>query len=249
MFTAAFAERLSDLRNAKNSDEFLLVFEGFLKNHGFWSFNYGYLDTLNFDVSEAPVSFISTMDEGWLSHYAAQRYDLIDPGVENVKSSSAKPILFDTDIDGDSRTSKRSDLHFLDEARDAGLTSSASIPLPALRQGPEILSGIGLISDMKTHEFAKLWRESHAEILVFTYMFHEKMSGEISRRYHGVPELTDREKDCLAAIAKGERPDRIADRLSIATVTVNYHIQQIRKKLGARTNAEAVARAVSYGQL
>ncbi len=61
--------------------------------------------------------------------------------------------------------------------------------------------------------------------------------------------LTNRERDCLSLIARGMRPDQIGDHLCIATVTANYHIRMARKKLSARTNAEAVAKAISYSLL
>lgn len=56
--------------------------------------------------------------------------------------------------------------------------------------------------------------------------------------------LTPREKDCLLHLAHGLRVDRIADRLSITNATVEMHLANARRKLGARTSAEAIARAV-----
>jgi DNA-binding CsgD family transcriptional regulator len=50
-------------------------------------------------------------------------------------------------------------------------------------------------------------------------------------------------------IAEGHRVGRIADRLSIAEVTVGLHLKNARKKLKARTMAEAVAKAVRHRQV
>jgi DNA-binding CsgD family transcriptional regulator len=59
--------------------------------------------------------------------------------------------------------------------------------------------------------------------------------------------LSPRERDCLAFVAEG-RPDwEIGEILSLAETTVLTHIQNARRKLGARTRAHAVALAVAGG--
>lgn len=63
------------------------------------------------------------------------------------------------------------------------------------------------------------------------------------------PDLTNRERDCLAFMADG-LPDReIAARLNIAEATVRFHIDNARSKLGARNRAQAVARLAALGRL
>jgi DNA-binding CsgD family transcriptional regulator len=57
-----------------------------------------------------------------------------------------------------------------------------------------------------------------------------------------LPALSDRERDCLAFTADGLRDREIADRLNITEVTVRFHIDNSRKKLGARNRVQAVAR-------
>lgn len=56
--------------------------------------------------------------------------------------------------------------------------------------------------------------------------------------------LSPRERECLLRLAQGERVDRIAERLGLSTVTVELHLRNARRKLGARTSPEAVAKAV-----
>ncbi len=61
--------------------------------------------------------------------------------------------------------------------------------------------------------------------------------------------LTPRELEILAMVAEGLTSKRIARRLGIAFCTVRTHLERVRGKLGARSRAEAVARAVRTGQL
>lgn len=58
------------------------------------------------------------------------------------------------------------------------------------------------------------------------------------------PALSTREIDCLKLIADGKRSQAIAEELSLATVTVEMHLRNIRRKLSARTTPEAVAIAL-----
>ena len=55
--------------------------------------------------------------------------------------------------------------------------------------------------------------------------------------------LTPREVEVLAAIADGDTNKAIARRLNISLHTVKFHVESVFRKLGARTRAEAVARA------
>lgn len=57
-----------------------------------------------------------------------------------------------------------------------------------------------------------------------------------------LPGLSDRERDCLAFMADGRRDKEIADLLGITEATVRFHLDNARRKLGARNRAQAVAR-------
>ena len=59
--------------------------------------------------------------------------------------------------------------------------------------------------------------------------------------------LTPRERECLTRLTAGDRVDRIAERLGLSNATVELHLANARRRLGARTSAEAVAKAVLLG--
>lgn len=81
------------------------------------------------------------------------------------------------------------------------------------------------------------------------HLFHAGAVGELIRHRHNVQPLSSRERDCLQLIAQGLRVDAIGDRRVIATVTVELHLRSARRKLGAKTTAEAVARALVHQQI
>ena len=55
--------------------------------------------------------------------------------------------------------------------------------------------------------------------------------------------FTPREVEVLAGIGDGLTNKMIARRLAISPHTVKFHVESVLKKLGARTRAEAVAKA------
>jgi LuxR family maltose regulon positive regulatory protein len=55
--------------------------------------------------------------------------------------------------------------------------------------------------------------------------------------------LSERELEVLALIAAGDSNAKIADKLFVSTSTVKTHINNLYRKLGARSRTQAVARA------
>jgi DNA-binding NarL/FixJ family response regulator len=65
----------------------------------------------------------------------------------------------------------------------------------------------------------------------------------------GEDELTNRELEVLRLIRDGHRNKQIADQLSIAEGTVNFHIKNLVDKLGANDRTHAVTIAIRRGLL
>ena len=61
--------------------------------------------------------------------------------------------------------------------------------------------------------------------------------------------LTPREREVLALVAKGLSTSAVAESLGLRPCTARTHMERCRTKLGARTQAEAVARAIATHQL
>jgi len=61
------------------------------------------------------------------------------------------------------------------------------------------------------------------------------------------PELTDREREILTRIARGDTNDEIAERLTISLKTVRNHVSNIYNKLQVVNRAQAVIRARDEG--
>ena len=72
-------------------------------------------------------------------------------------------------------------------------------------------------------------------------------SGSAARLSAAFSELTDRETEVLALLARGLNNGQIADRLRISEKTVRNHVTTIFWKIGATSRAEAIVRAREAG--
>ncbi len=75
-------------------------------------------------------------------------------------------------------------------------------------------------------------------------MAHERMA-TLMWRPPARPALSVRERDCLCYVAEGLSDGQIADLLGISQTTAHAHVENAKRKLGAKTRAQAVARYYS----
>lgn len=61
--------------------------------------------------------------------------------------------------------------------------------------------------------------------------------------------LSPQEREVLALVARGLTTARVARRLGISPATVRTHVEHVRGKLGSRSRAQAVARALALGEI
>jgi NarL family two-component system response regulator YdfI len=88
--------------------------------------------------------------------------------------------------------------------------------------------------------------ELMVRVLALTAQAAEKQSPLETRES---AELTEREKEILRAVARGERSKEIAVHLGISIRTVGAHLASIYSKLGVDSRASAVALALQRGLL
>lgn len=134
-----------------------------------------------------------------------------------------------------------------------GVRNGLSVPLRFGREanpGGLFLSATG----MSDRAWSLLFREKAPLLIGIAHGFHLAMTrfplfGEPLGPVDRVVSLTRRERECLLWASRGCHTGEIADRLDLADRTVEHHMASARRKLQARTTAQAVARAMAMGQL
>lgn len=209
--------------------------------------NYGFFDPDAASHAEAEVVFLSTMRSDWLTYYYDRELHQLDPHVTLVRQGNVLPYRW-----GDAQVEAIADEQALvtaEETREAGLRSALCVPMTGPFDPRRAVAGMTLGSSLGEAELARRVGADAPYLTALAHVFHNLSLGSLLREKAGAGELSPRERECLSFVAAGLRPDRIAERLGLARATVDLHLTNARRRLKARTLAEAVAKAMTYGQL
>ena len=128
------------------------------------------------------------------------------------------------------------------------LTSSADewLILDSIKQGAKGF----VLKDVDLTELVRAIRAVHRG----ESAFDPRSAGVVVRWMHGsqrrgatASDITPREREILALLARGLSNVAIGQRLYISSTTVKFHIGNVMQKLGARRRAEAVYAASKLG--
>lgn len=236
-----------DLARAERpSDRFALLSDA-VAGIGLDIVNYGFFDGDAASRAATDIRFMSTMSDDWMKHYAEQSLAARDPHVQRVRIRSLSPYLW-----GASALQKLDDpgeRETAHEGGEAGLRSGLFVPMTSPLDPFSPVACLAFGSALDERDFNRIVAERGLDLLQIAHVFHSATIRSAWMEAAGAKPLTNREKDCLRYLAEGLRQDAIADALGLARVTVEMHLRSARRKLGARTLAEAVARSLLYGQL
>ncbi|CCG07301.1 LuxR family transcriptional regulator [Pararhodospirillum photometricum] len=134
-----------------------------------------------------------------------------------------------------------------------GVRNGISLPLRFGREaspGGLFLSATGL----DDAGWEALNRTQGRAVVVMSHAFHEAMQrfplfSDRVNPFDKVVQLSERERECLLWAARGCQVGEVADCLGVADRTVEHHLGSARRRLAARTTAQAVARAMGLGLL
>ena len=249
MFSAGFERAVARLAEATDDKQKWEAVRAFYDAHGFPVVNYSFIDATRGDPETAPVQMKSTADPEFIREYVEQRMDLGDPVADYGRTGCTAPYAVGSGLDETLDALSEDRRRHLDFVAATSHSINLLVPLPAGPVGGPLKSGVVLGARMNGHAFRTLVAEQGSELLVFAHFMHASLQPGVRRELDGVERLTPREADCIQHIARGERAERIAETLNLAVATVNFHLANARRKLKARTTAEAVARAIRYAMI
>jgi DNA-binding NarL/FixJ family response regulator len=101
-----------------------------------------------------------------------------------------------------------------------------------------------LLKDAQPSELLAAIRSAHAGGAPLHPDAAARVIGELRRPQAAAPDLTARERDVLALVARGLANKAIAERLSLSEKTVKAHVSAILRKLEVTDRTQAALRAV-----
>jgi LuxR family transcriptional regulator, quorum-sensing system regulator BjaR1 len=184
----------------------------------------------------APHVILVKLPTGWAEHYQAQRFDLVDPVVSQVRQSS-HPFVWE-----DARVAPETPplaLEIMHRARDHGMLHGFTLPV----HGANGLTSCFSMSASLTPYMNRFTRP--AIHLMAMYAFERARALDIAPE--PVMSLTAREREVLTWAAAGKSAAHIADILKITERTAVAHTVNAMQKLGAANKTQAVAKALRNG--
>ncbi|WP_170244957.1 helix-turn-helix transcriptional regulator [Pararhodospirillum oryzae] len=181
----------------------------------------------------------------WADHYFREGFLEIDPV---LKAGPVNPLPFHWNDVVNADTLNRDQTRMFSDAREAGIRDGYSIPIVGPHQDQATVTvipdeagdaGRRLIEDCKhlVHVMA-FYFDRHAR----SPLINERLS---SRRQKSL--LSPREQEVLRWTARGKTSSEIAEILELSTKSVEFHLDNAKKKLGTYSKTHAVVKALTLG--
>ncbi len=193
-----------------------------------------YLSTASSTSGECLYSRISP--PGWEALYAEKRFQDVNYLTREIR---LRPAPFEW---ADIRLVSDGERALANALIDNGFPNGLAVPC----HGPCGYVGVVSLAFERLHDIAP---EDRRAIEFAALASHNRM-----RELSAVHEprnrtLSRRERDCIGLIAQGMSDWDISVILGVAHTTIITHVQNAKRKLGARTRAQAVARCLTDGLL
>jgi DNA-binding CsgD family transcriptional regulator len=181
----------------------------------------------------------------WRARVRAQNYLDIDPTVRRARRSC---LPFTWSELRESRALLPAQRQLFDEAAALGLRHGFTVPIHMTGGGEGL---VALASDVGTREFDAAIAHHRHDLHLLALHFHalheqacrtQRAGGQDAP--HPDIEVTSREAECLLWTARGKSAWEAARVLGITERTVNFHVENARRKLNAQTKTQAVAQAI-----
>jgi DNA-binding CsgD family transcriptional regulator len=201
---------------------------------------------------DAPL-ILSRMPDWWADFYLETQAAARDPFFKTCQSLNARSIGMSF-LNENQHMLTTGEARFIHEAADTGLISGLAQPVQTIN--PMHYGGWNFGSELGRGEFLAEMQSTGARLQMAAFLSHSYFQKELASQpiapQLGEPRqrcLTPREKECLTWLAKGLRAGQIADKLTLAKVTVDLHLASARRKLGAITREQALVLAVIPGEI
>lgn len=217
---------------------------GWARSLGFEGVSTFHLPDARGEGPERPILW-STWGGRWQRDYRDAGWTDVDPRVEATVREL--PCVWD----GATIVAEGRRQRFLDDAARTGIRSGLAIPIDAPRGRAIVAFDSSTAPVTPGRHRAILGRLGEA--MWVAHAIHASRQSappsQIALRPRAQRRLSGRERSCLALSARGLSSRDIAEKLGIASRTVDFHIGNVLVKLAALNRREAIAKAIAQGWL
>lgn len=177
----------------------------------------------------------------WRNTYDRAGYAIIDPVVAHCLMRST-PLIWEAEM-----FAGKLQKEMYEEACSHGIRAGVTLPL----HGPQGELGIlCFVNDVRpdAHFRDEAVRNMPALSMLRDFVFDTAFErARAAFKSGAAPDITGRELECLKWGASGISPLEISQKLNCSERTVNFHFNNIRRKLKAKSRQQAIVKALRMG--
>ena len=181
---------------------------------------------------------MNTRPDEWSTEYVANDHYLTDPMALEL-GRSYNPFAWSDVQRKRNFTKKQSEI--MNYTADCGMDSGFVVPIFETNGNVALVSLAG--------ENVDLPEETRGAATLASIYLHNRLFTLQRMVQEDRVALTPREIECLHWVAAGKSDWQIGQILTISAKTVNYHVENVKRKFGVATRIQAVVAAMRQGKL
>jgi LuxR family quorum sensing-dependent transcriptional regulator len=224
-YRLSFLERIE---RASSSEAVLQIFEKAIAEMGADYFAVAFIPRPDQRIEDVCLAWKAPPE--WRALCSGENFVQKDPAVRHCRHTVLPFDWASAPYDPDTEPQVQ---EVIDRARDFNTHKGLLIPIPS----PSGIIGMIWVAGPYFDD-----REVHKPVLhsLALHVFH-RVEQLLGRRAHPVAGITDREREVLAWASEGKTAWEIGRILSLSQRTVEWHLRQACKKLGATNRLQAIA--------
>lgn len=189
-------------------------------------------------VTGMPRNFLTNFPEGWLDHYVRNEYYYQDPILKAAIHSSYAMEWRHFKENSALRSAERK---ILQEAEHFGIKTGVGLGSRNLHGTVQVVSLAAKFEKKFTkRELENITLHCHRIALDYSSITDPDEPADL-------PQLTDRERECLTWAGLGKSSAEAAAIMNISSNTVDFHIKSAMVKLDANSRVLAIVKALRLG--
>jgi DNA-binding CsgD family transcriptional regulator len=180
----------------------------------------------------------------WVQHYSDEKLHRIDPVLQLAERQQA-PFFWDEPFSHSITAEQKA---MLAEAAAFGLAHGYTVPIDISWIPGSIRASCSVVPESDAIDSGSYFTVGVMALYLYTCV----SAARAPRNGRGTvipPELTPRERQCLALAAQGKDDWSIGRVLSLSQHTVHSHIERIKQRYRVATRVQAVVQGVMTGQI
>jgi DNA-binding CsgD family transcriptional regulator len=233
-------EVTQQLCDSKTLEALNQVLKAYLENRGFSMYSFSYYTQHPKSKNKLHYDLASKKFERWHQHYIEEDYQTIDSLIETIYRGTL-PTYWSTEEQLKVARGEKERQMRLD-ARAFGAECGLSIPIHGAHENFAILLVVQMRGERNLHD----WKNAQFELSTVAHYYFSLLQEQflLEQEPNQKYELSQREMQCLLLLAEKYSVQDTAEKLNITPRTVNFHMQQINKKLGTRNKYQSLAKAI-----